>query len=102
MGSTTKSNKLKRKRGKAFKWHGEKKEGEEADVIVDNLFEKHARLKFKGVSGEKDMKKREGLIDEFRNRTKNSEFVDKRIAERATGMTEDDKMKLRYLKEQKN
>jgi len=48
------------------------------------------------------MEKRQGLVSEFRNRGKNSEFVDKRIAERATGMTEDDKMKLRYLKEQKN
>mgnify|MGYP006109550723 CR=1 FL=1 len=41
-------------------------------------------------------------MDEFRTRGKNSEFVDKRIAENARGMTEDDKMKLRYLKEQRN
>jgi len=52
--------------------------------------------------GEKDLEKRQGLVNEFRNRGKNSEFIDKRIAERATGMTEDDKMKLRYLKEQRD
>lgn len=41
-------------------------------------------------------------MEEFRTRGKNSEFIDKRIAENARGMTEDDKMKLRYLKEQRN
>lgn len=61
-----------------------------------------ARKKFKGVTGEKDIEKRKGLIDEFRNRGKNSEFIDKRIAERAKGMDEDDKMKLRFLKEQRD
>jgi len=66
------------------------------------LFEAHARQKFKGVTGEKDIEKRAGLVDEFRTRGKNSEFIDKRIAENARGMTEDDKMKLRYLKEQRN
>jgi hypothetical protein len=102
MGSTTKSNKVKRKRGKKFVFHGNKEAGKEEDQEQANLFEKIASLKFKGVSGDKDMAKRQGLVSEFRNRGKNSEFVDKRIAERATGMTEDDKMKLRYLKEQKN
>jgi hypothetical protein len=99
MGSTTKSNKVKRKRGKKFVFHGNKDATQADEKEETNLFEKIASLKFKGVSGKKDMEKREGLVSEFRNRGKNSEFVDKRIAERATGMTEDDKMKLRYLKE---
>jgi len=100
MGSTTKSRKVKRNRGKKFVWHGNQKDKEEEET--KNLFEEMARKKFKGVMGEKDMEKREGLVEEFRNRGKNSEFIDKRIAERATGMTEDDKMKLRYLKEQRD
>jgi len=101
MGSTTKSRKVKRKRGKKFVWR--EGEGEKPEAKPEhNLFESVARTKFKGVTGDKDIEKRVGLVDEFKNRGKNSEFVDKRIAEKANGMTEDDKMKLRYLKEQKD
>jgi hypothetical protein len=39
------------------------------------------------------------LIDEYRRIGKNSEWVDKRIGQGSTKMSEDEKMKLRYLRE---
>ena len=44
---------------------------------------------------------RNGLIDEYRRIGKNSEWVDKRIGQSSTKMSEEEKMKLRYLREQK-
>ena len=41
------------------------------------------------------------MIEEFKNRGRNSQFVDTRIGETSSRLTEDDKMKLRYMRVQK-
>jgi len=45
------------------------------------------------------MEKRKGLIDEYRKLGKNSLIVDNRIAEKSSRLSEEDKMKLRYIAE---
>ena len=60
-----------------------------------NPFDNH----FKSKRAKKDAEERQGLVQEFWNRGRESNFVDKRIAERAKNMTEDEKMRLRFLKE---
>jgi hypothetical protein len=47
----------------------------------------------------KDASAREGLIQEFKSRGRNSEFIDKRIAEKSSRLSEEDKMKLRFMRE---
>lgn len=59
-------------------------------------------LRSKSKRIKKDIEVRETLIDEFKNRGRLSTFVDKRIGEGKAGLSQDDKMKLRYLKEQKD
>lgn len=41
------------------------------------------------------------MVEEYRRQGKNSSWVDKRIGEGSSKMTEDEKMKMRYLREQK-
>ena len=94
MPSTPKSNKLKRKRGKKFVRYGDK----QAEITQDtNPFEEHSRVK----NGVKDLEKRKGLIEEYRKLGKNSSIIDNRIAEKSSRLSEEDKMKLRYIAEQK-
>jgi len=94
MPSTPKSNKLKRKRGKKFVWHGDDK-AEDAGTKQSNPFEEHSKSK----NALRDMEKRKGLIDEYRKLGKNSSIVDNRIAEKSSRLSEEDKMKLRYIAE---
>jgi hypothetical protein len=42
------------------------------------------------------------LIEEFKNRGKNNIFIDKRIGQTSSKLSEEDKMRLRYLREQKD
>ena len=66
MAKQKKNNKLKRKRGKKFVFHGEgAQEGTEA---APNPFEEHSKTK----RARKDLEKRQGLIEEYRNLGKNS------------------------------
>ena len=96
MAKTKKNNKLKRKRGKKFVFHGDgAQEGNEA---VLNPFEEHSKTK----RARKDLEKRQGLIDEYRNLGKNSQIVDNRIAQSSVKLSEEEKMKLRYIREQKD
>ena len=64
-----------------------------------NPFEEHGASK----KAERDRAKRTELIAEFQTRGKNNVFIDKRIGgSNATGkLSEEDKMRLRYLREQK-
>lgn len=41
-------------------------------------------------------------MEEYKNRGREGTFTDKRIGERAKNLTEDQKMHLRYMKEQKD
>ena len=98
MTSTKKSNKLKRKRGKKFVWHGDQKDQQsDKKPEEENPFEQHSKSK----SAAKDLARREALLDEFRSLGKNTQFVDNRLGEKSSRLTEDDKMKLRYMKEQR-
>jgi hypothetical protein len=47
----------------------------------------------------KDASVREVLVQEFKQRGRNSEFVDKRIGEKSSRLSEEDKMKLRFMRE---
>jgi hypothetical protein len=64
-----------------------------------NPFEEHGASK----KAERDRAKRTELIAEFQTRGKNNVFIDKRIGgSNASGkLSEEDKMRLRYLREQK-
>ena len=64
-----------------------------------NPFEEHGASK----KAERDRSKRANLIAEFQTRGKNNVFIDKRIGgNNASGkLSEEDKMRLRYLREQK-
>lgn len=92
MPSTTKSNRLKRKRGKKFQFHST--ETKEA-TAAPNPFEEHSKSK----TANKDLEKRQQLLDEYRREGKNSAIVDNRLAQKSTRLSEEDKMKLRYLHE---
>jgi hypothetical protein len=41
------------------------------------------------------------MIEEYRTIGRNSQIIDNRIAEKSSKLSEDDKMKLRYMREQK-
>jgi hypothetical protein len=45
---------------------------------------------------------RKGLVEEFQQRGRNSEFIDKRIGEKSSRLSEEEKMKLRFMKEQRD
>ena len=107
MPNTTKSNKLKRKRGKKFVWRGSRdvndmteatKEAKQASSSEPNPFENHT--KSKRVA--KDLDKRQELLAEYRKLNKNSVIKDHRIGEQSSKLSEEDKMKLRYMKEQRD
>ena len=97
MAKSKKNNKLKRKRGKKFVYHGNG-DDENANHIDQkpNPFEEHSKSK----RAKNDLDKRKGLIDEFRRIGKNSQIVDNRIAQTSCKLSEEEKMKLRYIREQ--
>jgi len=98
MPSTTKSNRLKRKRGKKFVWQTKPDEQNEKKVQEENPFEEHSKSK----KFSKDLEKRQEMLQEFRKLGNNSQIIDNRIAEKSSKLSEDDKMKLRYIKEQRD
>ena len=62
MPSTTKSNKLKRKRGKKFVWHNPDEQTDKKQTVEPNPFEEHSKTK----KFTKDLEKREALLQEYR------------------------------------
>ena len=103
MPNTTKSNKLKRKRGKKFVWHGsrdvnDQKSNMKSSPSQANPFEDHEKSK----RARKDIDKRAELLNDFRRLNKNSAIVDNRIGESSSKLSEEDKMKLRYMREQRD
>ena len=95
MPNTTKSNKLKRKRGKKFVWHGsrdvnDQKSNFKPSPSQANPFEDHEKSK----RARKDIDKRAELLNDFRRLNKNSAIVDNRIGESSSKLIEEDKMKL--------
>lgn len=58
MPSTTKSNKLKRKRGKKFVWHNPNEQNESKQTVEPNPFEEHSKTK----KFAKDLERREALL----------------------------------------
>jgi len=102
MGKGKKDNKAKRKRGKKFVYQGgdEKAANELQEKAKEekNPFELHSRSR----KIRKDAAVREGLVEEYKQRGRLSDFVDKRIGEGNSQLTEDDKMKLRYMREQRD
>ena len=94
-----KDNRVKRKRGKKFAYHGAETDAAALEKKVReedaNPFENHAKSK----RAKKDAEAREGLVEEFKNRGREASFVDKRIGVKAKNMSEDEKMRLRFLKE---
>ena len=105
MPNTTKSNKLKRKRGKKFVWHGSRDVRDEDNIAKkapasagSNPFEEHEKTK----RMRKDIDKRQGLLEDFRKLNKNSVIKDHRIGESSSKLSEEDKMKLRYMREQRD
>lgn len=100
MAGAKHNNKLKRKRGKKFRYFGEGGTGgAKAQEQVSNPFEEHSHSK----KAERDKLKRAELIAEFQTRGKNNVFVDKRLGGNSalSKMSEEDKMRLRYMREQK-
>jgi len=74
-------------------WNGKQNQKEEDNEV--NPFEEHSKTK----SAAKDLEKRKGLLDEYRRLGNNSAIVDNRIAESSSKLSEEDKMKLRYMSE---
>jgi len=101
MPNTTKSNKLKRKRGKKFVWHGSRDVNDlkvakpAAGSGESNPFENHEKT----VRQRKDLDKRQDLLTEYRRLNKNSVIKDNRLGESSSKLSEEDKMKLRYMRE---
>ena len=62
-----------------------------------NPFEEHSKSK----AFARDLEKRQQLLQEYRKLGNNSSIVDQRLAEKSSKLSEDDKMKLRYIAEQK-
>lgn len=62
---------------------------------VTNPFEEHPKAK----RARRDAESREGLISEFKQRGKNTEFIDSRLGEQSSRLSEEDKMKLRFMRE---
>lgn len=98
MPNTTKSNRLKRKRGKKFVYHDKNQNKDEEPTNQANPFEEHAKSR----KFTKDLERRENLLQEYRKLGNNSSIIDNRIAEKSTKLSEDDKMKLRYIAEQRD
>ena len=103
MPNTTKSNKLKRKRGKKFVWRGSRDVNDQgqnsaAAPANTNPFEEHEKSK----KVRRDQDKRQELLDEYRRLNKNSVIKDNRIGEGSAKMTEEQKMKMRYMREQRD
>ena len=99
MAKSKKDNRLKRKRGKKFVFHGDQKQAETLQQSAEskNPFEDHSKSK----RAKKDAEARVTLVEEFRARGRTGEFVDKRIGENSSRLSEEDKMKLRFMREQK-
>ena len=102
MPNTTKSNKVKRKRGKKFVWHGSRDVNDSSNgkkalsgSAESNPFEDHDKSK----RARKDIDKRKELLEDFRRLNKNSAIVDNRIGETSSKLSEEDKMKMRYMRE---
>ena len=91
-----KNNKLKRKRGKKFRYF-DGSDPKKSENAVPNPFEEHASSK----KAEKEKEKRKSLIEEFQTRGKNNMYIDKRLGLASSKLSEEDKMRLRYLREQK-
>ena len=100
MPSTTKSNRLKRKRGKRFVWQAKNDEAtdKKSKEQEANPFEEHSKSK----KFARDLEKRQEMLQEFRKLGNNSQLIDNRIAEKSSKLSEDDKMKLRYIAEQRD
>ena len=106
MPNTTKSNKLKRKRGKKFVWHGSaegadkgnKPGGANASKTASNPFEDHEKTQ----KLRRDESKRKELLNEYNRLNKNSQLTDNRIGESSSKLSLEDKMKLRYMREQRD
>ena len=98
MPSTTKSNRLKRKRGKKFVFRSNTEEQNDKKTSEANPFEEHSKSK----NFARDLEKRQEMLQEFRKLGNNSQVIDNRIAEKSSKLSEDDKMKLRYIKEQRD
>mmetsp|Transcript_36848 Transcript_36848/g.56409 ORF Transcript_36848/g.56409 Transcript_36848/m.56409 type:complete len:304 (-) Transcript_36848:350-1261(-) len=100
MAKPKKDNRVKRKRGKKFVFLGDKQQAEnqEKQEQESNPFEDHTKSK----RARKDAEVREELLHEFKNRGRTSEFVDRRIGEKSVKMSDEDKMKLRFMAEQKS
>lgn len=99
MAKSKKDNRVKRKRGRKFVFHGDEKEAEtmQQNAEIKNPFEDHSKSK----RAKRDAEAREGLVEEFRARGRTGEFVDRRIGEKSSRLSEEDKMKLRFMAEQK-
>lgn len=99
MAKSKKDNRLKRKRGKKFVFHGDAKEAEtlQQNAESKNPFEDHSKSK----RAKKDAEARVSLVEEFRARGRTGEFIDRRIGETSSRLSEEDKMKLRFMREQK-
>ena len=97
MVNTTKSNKLKRKRGKKFVFNSGEDQSK-GDSQASNPFEDHVKSK----RMKKDEEKRQELVTEYRRLGKNSMITDNRLGEQSSKLSEEDKMRLRYMREQRD
>ena len=95
MPNTTKSNKAKRKRGKKFVWRGSRDVNESNTDKASNPFEEHE----KSQRIRRDAEKRKEMLNDYRRLSKNSVIKDHRIGESSTKLSEEDKMKMRYMRE---
>ncbi len=98
MAKPKKDNRVKRKRGKKFVYLGDKQQAENQQKQAEesNPFEDHTKSK----RARKDAEVREDLLSEFKNRGRTSEFVDRRIGEKSSKMTEEDRYSLFLVTEQ--
>ena len=88
MAKPRKDNKVKRKRGKKFVFRADQQEAEVLEKeaqVQSNPFEDHAKSK----RARRDADAREGLIQEYQDRSRTSQFIDKRIGEKSKNMTEE-------------
>ena len=85
-------------------WHGEKGDKDAAPSEVRNMdgesnpFENHDKSK----RAKRDLDKRQDLLNEYRRLNKNSVIKDNRLGESSSKLSEEDKMKLRYMREQRD
>ena len=85
--------KAKRKRGKKFKYDPQK---EQQKLEKHNPFEEFSKKKFI----KKNNNEFQQLITDYQTKNNVNSFKDNRIAENATNLTDDQKMKLRYKAQQ--